>query len=59
MSPEKRILHAIESAQSILAQYVAPGRRNPKQILDALLNVLDDEGVVEAVRQMKARSGNG
>jgi hypothetical protein len=43
MSPEKRILHAIESAQSILAHYVAPWPRDAEKTINALLNVLDDD----------------
>jgi hypothetical protein len=53
MSPEKRILQAIESAQNILARYVEPGPRDPKATLNALLNVLDDDEVVQAVLDLK------
>jgi hypothetical protein len=36
MSPEKRVLQAIETAQNILARYVAPGPRNAEKTIDAL-----------------------
>jgi hypothetical protein len=49
MTPEKRVLLAIESAQDILAQYVAPGKRNAEETMAALLTVLDDDEVVQAV----------
>jgi hypothetical protein len=55
MSPEKRVLQAIETAQGILARYVAPGPRNAEETIDALLNVLDDEDVVEAVRELSSK----
>ncbi|MCK1577750.1 hypothetical protein [Bradyrhizobium sp. 174] len=53
MSPEKRILLAIKSAQNILAQHVEPGGRDHKATIDALLTVLDDEEVVAAVQELE------
>lgn len=57
MSPEKRVLQAIESAQSILALYVAPGPRDPNATINALLTVLDDDEVVQAVLDLKRAHG--
>jgi hypothetical protein len=48
MTPERRILHAIKSAQDILARHVEPGGPDAMATIDALLNVLDDTDVVEA-----------
>jgi hypothetical protein len=59
MTPEKRILLAIESAQDILAHYVAPGPRDAEKTIDALLNVLDDEEVVQAVLDMDPGRAHG
>ena len=49
------MLQAIETAQDILARHVAPGPRNAEETIDALLNVLDDEDVVEAVRELSSK----
>jgi hypothetical protein len=57
MSPEKRVLQAIESAQTILALYLQPGPRDPKATINALLTVLDDDEVVQAVLNLKCAHG--
>lgn len=49
-SPEKQLLLAIQSAQNILARRVEPGGGpDDKATIDALLTVLDDQEVVQAV----------
>lgn len=53
MPPEKRVLLAIKSAQNILARHVEPGGLDEKGTIDALLAVLDDEHVVQAVEDFK------
>ncbi|MCP3395394.1 hypothetical protein NLM27_42505 [Bradyrhizobium sp. CCGB12] len=50
--PEKQLLLAIQSAQNILARHVEPGCPNEKVTIDALLAVLDDQEVVEAVQDL-------
>src|SRR4051794_41297797 len=50
MSPEKRMLLALKSAQNILARHVEPGGPDAKATIEALLTVLDDEDVVEATQ---------
>jgi len=57
MSPEKRVLHAVKSAQDILARYVEPGPRNAEETINALLDVLDDEEVVQAVLELDRAHG--
>jgi hypothetical protein len=57
MSPEKRVLQAIGSAQNILALYLQPGPRDPKATINALLTVLDDDEVVQAVLNLKCAHG--
>lgn len=49
-SSEKRILLAIKSAQNILARHVEPGGPDAKATIDALLTVLDDDEIVEAMQ---------
>lgn len=52
MTPEKRLLLAVKSAQNILARHVEPGGSDAKATIDALLTVLDDEDVVEATQEL-------
>ncbi|MBB4429890.1 hypothetical protein GGD66_008495 [Bradyrhizobium sp. CIR48] len=53
MDPEKRIAKALENAQGILARYVEPGPRDCEQTINQLLDVLDDEAVVQALKDSK------
>ncbi|UPJ43940.1 hypothetical protein IVB40_07680 [Bradyrhizobium sp. 40] len=53
MTPEKRVLLAIRSAQNILAHHIEPGGPDNKATIDALLTVLDDEEVVAAVQELE------
>ncbi|MHC4041608.1 hypothetical protein [Bradyrhizobium sp. 23AC] len=50
---EKRVLLAMWGAQNILARHVEPGGLDERATIDALLTVLDDEEVVEAVRELE------
>lgn len=53
MDPEKRVLQAVQEAQGILARHVEPGPRNCEQTINELLDVLDDEAVVQALKDSK------
>ncbi len=50
MDPEWRVAKALEDAQGILARHVEPGPRNCEQTINKLLDVLDDEAVVQALK---------
>lgn len=56
ISSEKRLLLAIRSAQNILARHVEPGGLDQSATIDALLTVLDDCEVVDAVRELERSS---
>lgn len=49
---ERRLLLAVQSAQNILARHVEPGGLDQRATIDALLTVLDDEEVVDAVHEL-------
>ncbi|MHC4046737.1 hypothetical protein [Bradyrhizobium sp. 23AC] len=53
MDPEQRIAKALVDAQSILARHVEPGPRDCEQTINRLLDVLDDEAVVQALKDSK------
>lgn len=53
MDPERRVVQALEDAQGILARHVEPGPRNCEQTINRLLDVLDDEAVVQALKDSK------
>jgi hypothetical protein len=53
MDPEKRVAKALEDAQGILARHVEPGPRDCEQTINKLLDVLDDEAVVQALKDSK------
>lgn len=55
---EKRLLLAVQSAQNILARHVEPGGLDQSATIDALLTVLDDCEVVEAVHALEHRVRN-
>ena len=52
---EDTLLRAMEDARRILGEYTAPGSRDPTQLVQRLLAVLDREEVVRAVDRMKRR----
>lgn len=58
MDPERRVAKALEDAQGILAQYVEPGPRDCEQTINQLLDVLDDEAVVQALKDSKMEKTN-
>lgn len=53
MYPEQRVAKALEDAQGILARHVEPGPRDCEQTINKLLDVLDDEAVVQALKDSK------
>ena len=53
MDPEQRLAKALEDAQGILARHVEPGPRDCEQTINKLLDVLDDEAVVQALKDSK------
>lgn len=53
MDPEQRVAKALEDAQGILARHVEPGPRDCEQTINKLLGVLDDEAVVQALKDSK------
>ncbi|MCK1298447.1 hypothetical protein IVB33_08380 [Bradyrhizobium sp. 24] len=53
MNPEQRVAKALEDAQGILARHVEPGPRDCEQTINKLLDVLDDEAVVQALKDSK------
>jgi hypothetical protein len=42
------IMKAIHDAQAVLGTYIEPGPRDPKAILQSLLEILDQEDVIAA-----------
>lgn len=53
MDPEQRVAKALEDAQGILARHVEPGPRDCEQTINKLLDVLDDEAIVQALKDSK------
>ena len=53
MDPEQRVAKALEEAHGILARHVEPGPRDCEQTINKLLDVLDDEAVVQALKDSK------
>ncbi|WP_036016896.1 hypothetical protein [Bradyrhizobium sp. WSM1743] len=53
MDPEQRVAKALQEAQGILARYVEPGPRDCEQTISQLLDVLDDDAVVQALKDSK------
>jgi hypothetical protein len=56
MKPQERIRTAVVKAQAILSRYIHPGKRDCEQTVNELAEVLDDEKVVEAVKEDEART---
>jgi hypothetical protein len=54
MTDQGLIIEAIEEAQRILGEYIAPGSRNDAATIKALLEVLDRRDVVAALNRLKA-----
>jgi hypothetical protein len=52
MRAEERMLRAVEQAQDVLARYVEPGPRDAEQTVNALMTILDDSNLVEAVWEL-------
>jgi hypothetical protein len=52
MTDQGLIIEAIEEAQRILGEYIAPGSRNDAATIKALLEVLDRRDVVAALTRL-------
>ena len=57
MTDQGLIIEAIEEAQRILGEYIAPESRNDAATIKALLEVLDRRDVVAALNRLKAGYG--
>jgi hypothetical protein len=57
MTDREVVIHAIEEAQRIFAEYIEPGRRDAVATVKALLDVLDRREVVAALNRLKAGYG--
>ncbi len=54
MTDQDRILAAVGEAQQILAAYIEPGGpRDPEEIINRLLSVLDNRHVVTSFRRLQ------
>jgi hypothetical protein len=57
MTDQGLIIEAMEEAQRILGEYIAPGSRNDAANIKELLEVLDRRDVVAALNRLKAGYG--
>lgn len=58
MTPEKRILQAVEQAQQILASYIEPGKRDCEATINELLSILDNEQLFDTIAGLKRRENS-
>lgn len=57
MTDQELVLDALHKTSLIISEYVEPGPRNAKATLDALILILDDQALSEAVDRLEAGSG--
>jgi len=57
MTDREVVIQAIEEARRILAEYIAPGRRDALATVKTLLDVLDRRDLVAALNRLKAGYG--
>jgi hypothetical protein len=57
MTDQDLIVEAIDEAQRILGEYIAPGPRDAAATIKALLGVFDRSDVVAALNRLKAGYG--
>ncbi len=55
MTAEKQVMEAVERAQAILARYVEPGKRECERTVSDLLDVLDRDEDIAAVKELERR----
>jgi hypothetical protein len=53
MKPRERLRSALLRAQTIVARYIVPGRRDCDRTVNDLARVLDDEKLVKAMKQVE------
>jgi hypothetical protein len=53
MKPQERMRSALLKAQTIVARYITPGRRDCEQTVNDLAKVLDDEKVLKSMKQVE------
>jgi hypothetical protein len=56
MRPQERIRTAVAKAQTIIARYINPGKRDCEETVNALAETLDDEKVVRAMKEGEGES---
>ena len=55
MTDQELVLDALHKTRFIISEYAQPGPRNPQTTLDALILILDDPALSEAVARLEAR----
>jgi hypothetical protein len=53
MTDQELVLDALHKTSLIISEYVEPGPRDAKTTLDALILILDDEALSEAVDRLE------
>jgi hypothetical protein len=54
MTDQELVLDALHKTSLIIGEYIQPGPRNAQTTLDALILILDDEALSEAVDRLEA-----
>jgi hypothetical protein len=54
MTDQELVLDALHKTSLIISEYVEPGPRNAQVTLDALILILDDQALSEAVDRLEA-----
>ena len=57
MTDQDLLIKALEDARSILANYIAPGPRNPHAAIHSLSGVLSRPDVSDAIQRLKSGYG--
>jgi hypothetical protein len=55
MTDQQLVTDALRKASLIISEYVEPGPRDAKTTLDALILILDDQALSEAVDRLEAK----
>jgi hypothetical protein len=55
MTDQELVLDALHKTSLIISEYVEPGRCDAKATLDALILILDDEALSEAVDRLEGK----
>ncbi len=54
MTDQELVLDALHKTSLIISEYIEPGPRDAKKTLGALILILDDQALSEAVDRLKA-----